>query len=95
MPTCPDCSAVKEQIEGIEGEFEYIDIGSHVHLLKEFLAIRDNDPLFEDVRKDGRAGIPCFILEDGTVTLTPEDAGLMSAGVSCSLEDHLAGKEGC
>ena len=24
------------------------------------------------------AGIPCFVLEDGTVTLVPEEAGLKS-----------------
>lgn len=33
MDTCPDCVAVKEQIKGREGEFEYKDIGSHVRIL--------------------------------------------------------------
>lgn len=38
----------------------------------------------------GAAGIPCFVLEDGTVTLSPEDVGLHSlsfpAGGACSLD---------
>ena len=100
MPTCPDCSYVHDQITGKEDRYEYIDIGSHVRLLKEFLMLRDNESIFDDVRANGRAGIPCFILEDGTVSLTPEDAGLISrpeddAAPSCSIEDHLAGKAGC
>ena len=65
MPSCPDCSFVERQAEGREG-YEVIDIGSHVRLLKEFLRLRD------------RAGIPCFVLDDGRVTLVPEEAGLKS-----------------
>ena len=38
----------------------------------------------------GAAGIPCFLLEDGTVTLVPEEAGLRSRpiaeGASCGLD---------
>jgi len=77
MPSCPDCAHVKKQIEG-NTNFELIDIGSHVHLLKEFLSIRDKSPIFDEIRASGKAGIPCFVLEDGTVTLTPEDVGLLS-----------------
>lgn len=75
MPTCPDCAFIEKQIEG-RAEFEYVNIGAHVHLLKEFLKLRDTEAAFTEARAEGRAGIPCFVLEDGTVTLTPEDAGL-------------------
>ena len=88
MPTCPHCSFVEKQIEGNEN-FRFVDIGAHVKNLKEFLRIRDNSPVFDDAKKNGYAGIPCFgkqnqyecgwtVLEDGTVTLKPEDAGLKS-----------------
>ncbi len=97
MDTCPDCVAVKEQIKGREGEFEYKDIGSHVRILKEFLHLRDNSPVFAEAKEKGQAGIPCFVLEDGRVSLKEEDAGLISglAVAACSLEDHKNGKQGC
>ena len=37
--------------------------------LKEFLAIRENDAIFDNAKKNGGLGIPCFVLEDGTRTL--------------------------
>ena len=77
MPSCPDCSFVERQAEGREG-YEVIDIGSHVRLLKEFLRLRDSSPVLDDARRLGRAGIPCFVLDDGRVTLVPEEAGLKS-----------------
>ena len=75
MPSCPDCRNVEEQIAGLDG-YEVIDIGSHVRLLKEFLRLRDSNPAFDDARRGGYIGIPCFVLEDGRVTLKPEEAGL-------------------
>ena len=74
MPSCPDCSYVEEQIKDREG-FEVIDIGSDVKKLKEFLKLRDTDPAFDSVKGQG-VGIPCFVTEDGKVTLNPEDVGL-------------------
>lgn len=92
MPSCPDCSFVERQAEGREG-YEVIDIGSHVRLLKEFLRLRDSSPVFDDARRHGRAGIPCFVLDDGRVTLVPEEAGLKSReaggdGTSGGFEDY-------
>lgn len=78
MKTCPDCSYLFAQLEGREEEFEYLDIGDHVKLLKEFLRIRDREPVFDVCKENGYAGIPCFVKEDGTVTLIPEEAGLQS-----------------
>ena len=86
---CPDCTYVKQQVEGKEG-YEVIDIGAHVRNLKEFLKLRDHSEAFKGAKKVGAAGIPCFVLEDGTVTLVPEDAGLQSrpiaAGTACNLD---------
>lgn len=88
MKTCPDCAFVDEQVKGND-RYEVIDIGEHVRNLKAFLSLRDNNPVFDDAKKHGYAGIPCFVLEDGRVTLTPEEVGLKSqeAGApSCSLD---------
>ena len=92
MDTCPDCTYVDAQVAG-NADYEVIDIGAHVRNLKAFLKIRDNSPVFDDARAKGYAGIPCFVLEDGTVTLVPEEAGLKSrpltapaAGAACNLD---------
>lgn len=89
MESCPDCTYLDEQIKG-NANYEVIDIGHHVKDLKAFLKLRDNNPVFNDAKKTGSVGIPCIVLEDGTVTLTPEDAGLKSRpvteGATCSLD---------
>ena len=77
MKSCPDCACLEAQIEG-NPEFEMIDIGEHVLHLKEFLRIRDREPVFDDAKENGYAGIPCFVREDGSVTLVPEEVGLRS-----------------
>ena len=78
-----------EQVKG-NPQYEVIDIGLHVKNLKAFLKLRDHHPVFDEAKQMGAAGIPCFVLEDGTVTLTPEDAGLQSRpiadGAACSLD---------
>lgn len=79
---------MEAQVKG-DDRYEVIDIGGHIRHLKEFLRLRDNHPVFSEVRKMGYAGIPCFVLEDGTITLNPEEAGLKgrdSEGASCRLD---------
>lgn len=75
MHTCPDCRAVEDKIKG-NPDFEIIEIGSHVKLMKEFIRLRDKSPVFDEARKEGYIGIPCFVKEDGTVTLNPADVGI-------------------
>ncbi len=77
MPSCPYCAYVEKQIEGNKN-FVYLDIGSDVHLLHDFLLLRDHNPAFEPYKKEGDVCIPCFVLEDGKVTLHPRDVGLHS-----------------
>jgi glutaredoxin-related protein len=77
MKTCPDCVFAEAQMEN-NSCFRFVDIGEHVRNLKAFLKVRDNSPVFDEAKKNGYAGIPCFVMEDGTVTLSPEDVGLMS-----------------
>lgn len=89
MSSCSDCSFVKQQVLGDE-KYQLIDIGENVRNLKEFLKLRDNNPIFDEAKRSGSVGIPCFVLEDGTVTLTPEHAGIeskpVSEGISCSID---------
>ena len=44
--------------------------------MKEFLALRDNDPAFDEEKATGDVCIPCYVREDGSVTLMSKDVGL-------------------
>lgn len=88
MPTCPDCVKVIEQVKD-NPEYVIIDIGAHVRNLKEYLRLRDNNPAFDAAKRFGFAGIPCFVLEDGTVTLSSREAGIKidkGDGASCGID---------
>ena len=97
MHTCPYCDYLMDQIEGREDEFTFIDIGSHIRYLSEFMEIRDTSPVFDHCKEIHDVGIPCFVFEDGTVSIDPADAGLIELGSenACSLEDHKNGRKGC
>lgn len=89
MQGCPDCEYVEKQVEGNPG-FEVIDIGMRVRNLKEFLKLRDTNPAFDEAKEIGDIGIPCYVLEDGSVTLCSKDVGLEpnpdAEGASCSID---------
>lgn len=87
MSSCPYCAYVKPQIEG-NPKFVYRDIGEDVHALKEFLDLRDSRPEFIPYKEEGDVGIPCFLRDDGTLTLEPKEVGLVSLSehASCNLD---------
>lgn len=87
MKTCPYCEYVERQVEGNKN-FKIIDIGTHVKYMHEFLKLRDHYSVFDEAKKVGDVGIPCYVLEDGTVTLNSRDAGLepMPEGPACSID---------
>lgn len=101
MPACPDCAYLDEQIEG-NTHYKKINIGEKTADLKAFLKIRDTETIFDAVRENGGIGIPCFVLEDGTVTLDPAEAGLKArpvdaaenAGTEAEKQGGLEGIEG-
>ena len=67
---CPDCVKCREDLDKARVEYDYLDFSESLKHLKEFLVLRDNNAVFEDVRKDGRIGIPCLVDEDGNVSLS-------------------------
>ncbi len=87
MASCPDCKQVKAQLVG-NPNYELIDIGEHVLNLKQFLALRDNNTAFDKVKSHGSVGIPCFVLEDGTIKFSIDDIIIdeSSEGAACSLD---------
>ena len=66
---CPDCQKCREDLDRAEVEYEYLDFADSTKVLKEFLKIRDGNPLFDDLRAEGKIGIPCIVREDESITL--------------------------
>ena len=66
MATCPDCTQVKAEAAG-DPRFELIDLGEHVKHLKAFLTLRDTHPAFDKVKARGNIGLPCFVMDDGSI----------------------------
>lgn len=66
---CPDCVECREDLDKAGVEYEYLDFSENLRNLKEFLKIRDDFALFDEVRERGSIGIPCIVEEDGTVCL--------------------------
>ena len=75
MKTCPYCAHVMKQVVG-NPHFKVIDIGEDVHDMKEFLKLRDNNPAFDEEKATSDVCIPCYVREDGSVTLSSKDVGL-------------------
>lgn len=66
---CPDCVKCKADLEAAGVEFEYLDFADSILNLKEFLKIRDMNPIFEEARRGGSIGIPCIVDLNGNVFL--------------------------
>lgn len=70
---CPDCVECCEDLKKSNVSFEFLDFNESLRNLKDFLAIRDVSPLFEEVKTAGSIGIPCIVREDGSVSLSWEE----------------------
>ena len=66
---CPDCVACRNDLDQAGVEYEYLDFADDLRNLKAFLAIRDKEAVFAEVKENGGIGIPCILREDGSVTL--------------------------
>lgn len=72
---CKACRAKLELIreEGLPVEFH--DIVENLNDMRLYIKIRESHPeIYDKVREEGRAGVPVFILPDGTVTGDSEKA---------------------
>lgn len=71
---CINCLEAKEELKDVANLLlEYRNITESTTIMKEFLAYRDNDPIFNEVKEAGRIGIPFFVLEDGRKTFDTAD----------------------
>ena len=51
-----------------QAEIDFKNMSASLADLKAYLALRQDSPVYADMREGGGIGIPCFVLEDGTVT---------------------------
>ena len=61
---CPDCGPFKEVMDESGVRFLYLDITENLANMKKFLKARDNMKEFDEVKEEGRIGIPSLILGD-------------------------------
>lgn len=71
---CIDCRNYKaiQKKRGFQAEF--IDITENTENLKEFLKMRDTEPIFESIKEHSGIGIPLFVHEDGRKTFDIDEA---------------------
>lgn len=69
---CRDCVQCREDLDAAGVEYQFCDINEDLKSLKEFLKLRDGDPMYDPVREAGSIGIPTIVLPDGSATLTWE-----------------------
>lgn len=69
---CPDCVEADRVIKEKGIACEYICITDSTANFREFLKLRDERPEFEEIKKEGCIGIPCFLKEDGSVSFDLE-----------------------
>ena len=85
---CIDCVNEKKILFNRDDvDVELRDITKDIKVMKEFLRIRDNSSMFDDVKKSGGIGIPLYVLEDGTMTFDISDfVDIETGSGSCSLD---------
>ncbi len=67
---CPDCVDCCRNLNDAKVNFEFCDFADNLLNLKEFLKLRDESAVFDELRAAGKIGIPCIVREDGTFTFS-------------------------
>ena len=73
MKSCPDVRVALVLLENKKVEVDFRDFAADIKYLKEFLAIRDKSPLFDEIKARGGIGIPCFVSDDGSVSFAADE----------------------
>ena len=66
---CPDTLAALNDLHAANVAVDFKDMMSCHADLRVYLKLRDSNALYANIRGTERLGIPCFILEDGNITL--------------------------
>ena len=81
---CPDCVNFRSYLDSNAIPYEFVDINKNMPNLKEFLRLRDTDPVFDSAKANGSVGIPA-IVDNGLVT-TDWEGWLKEKGIEVAKE---------
>jgi len=56
---------MKEFLSNQNIKFLYLDISQNMLNIKTFLKYRDSAPEFIEIKKNGRVGLPCIVVNNG------------------------------
>ena len=70
---CPDVREALRHISASGLAVEFRSFDDSVASLKEFVRLRDSRVDFDEVKKNGSLGIPCFVTEEGKIYFAIED----------------------
>lgn len=71
---CPDTLGALQRLYEAGVEVSYHDILSCHADLRAYLKLRDNHEAYCEIRGTERLGVPCFVFEDGSLTLELTEA---------------------
>lgn len=66
---CPDTLYALCKLREKNADLDFKNLSASLPDLKAYLAVRENNDLYDSVRQAGGIGIPFFELEDGTKTM--------------------------
>ncbi|MEW4413224.1 hypothetical protein [Clostridium sp. AN503] len=66
---CEDCAAFAERLKESDIAYTFCEFEDSLDNLREFIRLRDSEPVFDAVKAEGGIGIPCILKEDGSCTL--------------------------
>lgn len=70
---CQDTLYALMKLKEAGAEIDFQDISSSFPALKKYVETREQNPKYEQVKKNGGIGIPFMIFEDGTETFSLEE----------------------
>ncbi len=70
---CSECVEAFGLLKQAEIEYEYLDITESTTNLKEFLRLRDVRSEFEEIKKNGYIGIPCYFSAENLISFSTEE----------------------
>lgn len=66
---CPDTLYALCKLKDIGADVTFKNLSASFIALKEFLLLRESNPMYKAIKQNGGIGIPFFEAEDGTQTL--------------------------
>lgn len=70
---CPYCVVMKENLDLNNVEYEFVDVLASLSNLGSFLALRDREPVFDELKSMNDIGLPAFIDQDNRVRIDWEN----------------------